>query len=40
MRIRLLLIAALLFGFSSFARATMQTKTIDHTVHGKPCAAR
>src|SRR6185312_2333628 len=35
MRIRLLLIAALLFGLSSFAHAAMQTKTIDYTVHGK-----
>lgn len=35
MRTRLLLIAALLFGFSSFAHAAMQTKTIDYTVHGK-----
>jgi dienelactone hydrolase len=35
MRTRLLWIAALLFGFSSFANAAMQTKTIDYTAHGK-----
>jgi dienelactone hydrolase len=35
MRIRLLLIPALLFGLSSFAHAAMQTKTIDYTAHGK-----
>ncbi|MBS0433145.1 MAG: dienelactone hydrolase family protein [Proteobacteria bacterium] len=35
MRIHLLLIAALLFGFSSLAHAAMQTKTIDYAVHGK-----
>src|SRR5690348_5102580 len=35
MRTRLLLIAALLFGFSSFAHAAMQTKTIDYIAHGK-----
>ncbi|HEX6613496.1 MAG TPA: dienelactone hydrolase family protein, partial [Rhodanobacteraceae bacterium] len=35
MRTRLPLIAALLLGFSSFAHAAMQTKTIDYTVHGK-----
>jgi dienelactone hydrolase len=35
MRTRLLWIAALLFGFSSFTHAAMQTKTIDYTAHGK-----
>lgn len=35
MRTRLLLIVALLLGFSSFAHAAMQTKTIDYTAAGK-----
>lgn len=35
MRTRLLLLAALLLGLSSFAHAAMQTKTIDYAVHGK-----
>jgi dienelactone hydrolase len=35
MRTRLLWVVALLFGFSSFAHAAMQTKTIDYSAHGK-----
>ncbi|MGH8215305.1 MAG: dienelactone hydrolase family protein [Rhodanobacteraceae bacterium] len=35
MRIRLVLIAVLLFGFAPFARAAMQAKTINYTVDGK-----
>ena len=35
MRIRLMLITVLLFGFAPFAHAAMQTKTIDYTVDGK-----
>jgi dienelactone hydrolase len=35
MRIRLLMVAALLSGFPLFAHAAMRTKTIDYTVHGK-----
>ncbi|MGH8213967.1 MAG: dienelactone hydrolase family protein [Rhodanobacteraceae bacterium] len=35
MRICLMCVAALLFGFSSLTHAAMQTKTIDYTAHGK-----